>query len=77
MSDPAAALELSARIEPLLAGHPPEVQGCALADLLSIWLAGHPPQAREALLAAHVRAVRALVPVSEAEMFPHGSPTVN
>lgn len=29
------------RIRPLLAGHPPEVQGAALADLVAIFIAGH------------------------------------
>lgn len=62
------------RIRPLLAGHQPEVQGAALADLLATWLAGHVvPSDREAtealrerLLAPLLDTVRALVPVNEA-----------
>ena len=32
---------LENQVFPLLKGHPPEMQGCVLADLLAIWLAGH------------------------------------
>ncbi len=74
MTDPNLALALSARIKPLLAGHPPEVQGAALADLLSIWLAGHHPCARKELAVLHLEYVIKLVPVSEAQIFPDGSP---
>ena len=35
------ALELVEKIRPLLAGHPPQVQSGALADLVAMWLAGH------------------------------------
>jgi hypothetical protein len=37
----ATADELVARIRPLLAGHSPEVQRAAIADLAAIWIAGH------------------------------------
>jgi hypothetical protein len=63
---------LVAKIKPLLAGKPPELQGAALADLLAIWLAGHiapgdparTREMREHLLAMHVDEVRELIPVN-------------
>jgi hypothetical protein len=62
-------VELLARISPLLAGKPPEVIGATLADLLATYLAGHMGDGqdalREALLDAHLIAVRELVPVNE------------
>lgn len=48
-----------------LAGHPPEIQGAALADLLAIWLAGHPPPMREELLRVHIDMMCQLIPVNE------------
>lgn len=46
----------------VLAGHPPEVQGAVLADLLATWLAGHnPPELREDLLRLHLRTVRQML----------------
>jgi hypothetical protein len=62
------------QIAPLLADHPPPLQGAALADLLAMWLAGHIDETgkteterlREKLLAAHLEAVRALLPVNDA-----------
>lgn len=38
--DTHAALELAERIKPMLAGQGPEVQGAALAELVSIWITG-------------------------------------
>lgn len=57
-----------------LAGHSSELQGAALADLLSMWLAGHrvwnDPKAtfklREELLNLHIKAVVQLLPANEA-----------
>jgi hypothetical protein len=71
-----AAQALSRRIRHLLARHPPGVQGGALADLLSLWLAGHrvPGDSvatvalRDALLEAHIEAVRQLIAPSEREI---------
>jgi hypothetical protein len=59
---------LESQVFPLLKGHPPEMQGCVLADLLAIWLAGHhvPNDAgatrtmRAELLAMHCSQVRFL-----------------
>ena len=60
------------RIKPLLADHPPEVQGAVLADLLAMWLAGHHAPGdedatrrwRADLLAMHCSMVCLLVPVN-------------
>jgi hypothetical protein len=60
------------RVRPLLAGHSPEIQGAALADLLAIWLAGHHVAGdedatrtmRAELLAMHCGAVRNLTTVN-------------
>jgi hypothetical protein len=64
--------EQQAHIWPLLAGHAPEVQGAALADLLAIWLAGHhvagdeyaTRSLRAELLAMHCAAVRTLTAIN-------------
>ena len=63
---------LGRQIAPLLGGHPAEVQGGVLADLLAIWLAGHhvagdedeTRRFRAELLAMHCTMVRLLVPVN-------------
>jgi hypothetical protein len=65
---------LVAILRPLLAGRAKEVQGAALADLVSIWLAGHvirgDPAAterwRKDVLAMHVETVRLLLPINYA-----------
>jgi hypothetical protein len=69
-----AALDLSARIQPLLHGQGPAIQGAALCDLVSIFIAGHHPKLREPVLKLFVDFVRALVPESEAQIFPNGKP---
>ena len=56
----------SEAIRPILAGHPPQVQGAAVADLLAIWLAGHPAEVRKSLLEMHLATVHKLIPVNEA-----------
>jgi hypothetical protein len=61
------------RLRPLFAGHPPEVTGAVLADLLAIWLTSHSyPNSRaatrrmcEQLLTMHVTTVRELLVVNE------------
>jgi hypothetical protein len=72
-TDLAAVKALVAAIRPLLAGHPPRVQGAALADLLAIWVAGHysdsddeTDRLRETILANHSKMVRRLIPVNDA-----------
>ena len=65
---------LSNRIKPLLAGHEPEVQGAALADLVSIFFAGHHPALREESIELWVETMRDLIPESEKEIFPNGKP---
>lgn len=54
-------------IHPLLAGHPPDIQGAVLCDLLAMWLAGHYQGGNaltDALLAHHIATARRLVPVN-------------
>lgn len=60
------AVNIAAKIRPLLAGHGPEVQGAVLAELLSIWLAGFPPEMREDMLAMHIEHMRPLVTINAA-----------
>jgi hypothetical protein len=60
---------ISQVVRPLLHGHPPEVQGAVLADLLSLFIAGHHPALREEILQEHIKIVRELVGPSEAEIF--------
>jgi hypothetical protein len=64
-------------ISPYLAGEPPGIIGSVLVDLTATWLAGHvvhdqDPMAtrdlREELLAMHVAAVRALLPIQEKKL---------
>jgi hypothetical protein len=69
MTEATEALELTDRIKPLLAGHPPEVQGAVLANLASLWLAGHPSALRSDLLKFHTDAIQRLTPVSVREIF--------
>lgn len=75
MSDRQAKIadELAAKIHALLAGHSPEVQGAAIADLCAIWLSGHvllgnraevktaTARMRRALFEAHCAAIWDLV----------------
>jgi len=62
-------------IKPILAGHPPDVQGAVIADLLAIFLIGYPPQMREEVLEFHIDAVRELIDVEDALAFgPAGHP---
>jgi actin-like ATPase involved in cell morphogenesis len=56
-------------IKPHLSGHPPEVQGAVIADLLAIWLAGHPPELREAAMEFHMEMVRELIVAEEGLIF--------
>ena len=64
-----AAEAIVEAIRPLLAGHPPEVQGAVLADLLAMFLAGHHPTLRDEILTLHVDAVRQLVKPNEAAII--------
>ena len=63
-------------IRPLLAGHPPHIQGAVLAYLTGLWLAGHwadneaeTKDLRESLLAAHIAMVRDLTVINAAFIF--------
>jgi len=69
--------ELVAQIKPILFGRRSEVQGAALADLVSLWVAGHlipgdPVETehfRQFILEQHIDGVLALIPASEAEIL--------
>ena len=60
---------LSMAIRPILAGHPPELQGAVLGELVSMFIAGHHPQLRDMVLDEHIRLVRNLIPESEKEII--------
>jgi hypothetical protein len=62
------ALDLAARIKPMLAGNPPGVQSGALVELVALFLAGHPPEVRESVAAVFLDAVMEMVPVVEREL---------
>lgn len=57
-------LALAERVKPLFAGHSPDIQGAALAELLSIWLAGFPEEMRETMLTMHIEQMRPLIGVN-------------
>ena len=61
--------EISLKLQPMLKGHPPELQGAVLADLLAIFLVGHAPQIREEILRVHLQAMRPLIAVNEKIIF--------
>jgi hypothetical protein len=75
MTAPEQVEALVARLRPVLAGQPPQVQGAALADLLATWLAGHiwkdgavidpknTARSREELLSMHIGMVRSLIAI--------------
>ena len=60
---------ISNKIEPMLAGLDPRVQGAVLADLLATWLAGFPRHGRELMLQAHLEGMRPLIEVNEKIRF--------
>jgi hypothetical protein len=72
MSEADEVVALVAAVRPLLVGKAKEVQGAALADLVSIWLAGHVVRGdqkatdrwRKDILAMHVETVRLLIPIN-------------
>jgi hypothetical protein len=67
--DPRDVDRLVQRIKPILAGHPPEIQGGALADLLSMFIAGHHPALREEVLQQTIKTARDLVAPNEQMIF--------
>jgi hypothetical protein len=75
-SDMAAVTGMVDRMRRHLAGHRPELQGAALADLLATWLAGHHIEGdaratnrlRTTILSMHVETVREMVPIAAKEI---------
>lgn len=71
--------ELTSRIHPMLAGRDPAVVGAVLADCVALLIAGHvyvgEPDAtatlRGELLAAHIKAVRDLIPINAQDARDH------
>jgi hypothetical protein len=63
------ALRLSETIRPMLAGIAHEIQGAALADLVSVFIAGHHPDLREKAIKLWSEAMIALIPESEQQML--------
>ena len=63
------AMMIAAQIAPMLHGLGPDVQGAVLADLTATWLSGFQEANAEAqrteILEAHIKAIRALVPINE------------
>jgi hypothetical protein len=60
------SFEIVENIKPLMAGQPREVQGCVVAQLLSMWVAGHylnGDALMEQVLQEHIAHVRKLIPV--------------
>jgi hypothetical protein len=68
------AQQITNGIRPLLVGHPPEVQGIVLADLVATFIAGHHPAVRDDTLDLLFDCVRALVPCNEKKIFPDSFP---
>lgn len=64
-----AVRDLVEQIEPILHGHPPDIQGAVLGDLVSTWLDGHHPGLRERVLQMHIKYVRDLVAIRDAEFL--------
>jgi hypothetical protein len=71
--DAAAIGPLVDRIRPILVGHPPQVQGAVLADLVATFIVGHrgkPAEMTRALrefaMMAFIDLVRELIPENEA-----------
>lgn len=62
-------LQLVDKIKPILRGHDPSVQGCALCELLSLWLAGHAPDLRDEVLRIHLEQLNELVKLNEKLLF--------
>jgi hypothetical protein len=59
------------RINPLLRGQGPELQGGALADLVAMFFAGHHPALRHEAIELWLATMRDLIPVNEQAIFQH------
>lgn len=69
---PDDALNLAAEIKPFLAGHAPELQGAALAELVATFFAGHRHEIREEQITLWLGTMRQLIEPNIAAMFPDG-----
>lgn len=72
-ADKIAAVEtIVAGCRPILGGHPPEVQGAAIADILSLFITAHAPHLREQAMQSLIKTATDLVPINERQLFPNG-----
>jgi hypothetical protein len=61
--------KLVERIEPMLSGKGPEVQGAVLVDLVATWLAGHHPDLRPEVLTQFMVTLVRLAAINEKLIF--------
>lgn len=59
-------------VQPILKGHGPEIQGAAIADILSIYVTAHAPHLREKAMTFLVDTALKLIPINEQALFPNG-----
>ena len=64
-----ASLAISEKIQPMLRGLGPDVQGAVLADLVSLWLAGHNPKIRNRSLRVWLIHMEKLIDASEKQII--------
>lgn len=70
-----AAMALMKKIEPLLQGKGPDIQGSVCLNLVAVFVAGHHPDLRDGQIEAFMAGLRALVPIVAREKFgPTGWP---
>ena len=63
------AIEVSKKMERMLHGLAPELQGAVICDLLAIWLAGHAPVLRPGMLKIHLEQLLPLIETNEKMIF--------
>lgn len=58
--------------QPILGGHPPEIQGAAIADMLSIFITAHAPYLRDRILKQIIETAVNMIPANEHMLFEDG-----
>lgn len=61
--------EIIAKVMPMLAGHPPALQGIIVVELLAIWVAGHHPVVRDQMLKLQLETLPGLVELWHERMW--------
>lgn len=74
IKQPNDALRLVDEIKPILAGHSPEMQGAALADLVAMFIAGHHPDLRDEMLKIWLDTVTDLIPINVEQLIEQHGP---